>query len=96
MTLIDRINLAIPEITRRLTPQAKTIFDHLVSAGSISSVEAHAVHRCRSVSRRITEIDDALVEARLRFLGPFPFSIRKVVRRDSTGQRYTRYFLDRV
>lgn len=63
----------------KLSPQAITILRHLQSAGSITNVEAHAVHRVRSLSRRITELRDAGVP------------INKERRRDVTGQIYVRY-----
>lgn len=62
-----------------MTPQAQTILDHLIQQGSITNVEANAVHRCRSVSRRITEIQDE------------GHPVTKEWRRDTTGQRYLRY-----
>lgn len=64
-----------------LTPQARTVLSHLQRAGSITNVEANAVHCVRSVSRRITE---------LRGHG---LDIRKEHRRDTRGQRYVRYVL---
>jgi hypothetical protein len=81
--------LPADKVFARLTPQAKAIFSHLLAAGSISNVEAHAVHRCRSVSRRMTEICDAI------YYSGSPFDIRKENKKDATGQRYTRYFLER-
>lgn len=66
-----------------MTPQACTVLNHLRTAGSITNVEAHAVLRVRSVSRRITE------------LIAIGIPIRKEMKRDSTGQRYVRYYLGR-
>lgn len=75
-----------------LTPQARKVLDHMQNTGSISNVEAHAVHRVRSLSRRITEIGDALYfranDERVK--GHF---VEKLQRRDVTGQRYVRYQL---
>lgn len=65
----------------KLSPQAQLVLRHLQSVGSITNVEANAVHKVRSVSRRITEIQDAGVK------------IAKVRRRDHTGQVYVRYSL---
>lgn len=65
-----------------MTPQATAVLRHLRDAGSITNVEANAVLRVRSVSRRITELQDHGVR------------IRKETKYDSTGQRYTRYYLD--
>jgi len=67
--------------TMKLTPQAQTILRHLQSVGSITNVEANAVHRVRSLSRRITEIRGA------------GHTINKLRRRDCTGQIYVRYSL---
>jgi hypothetical protein len=65
----------------KLSPQAQTVLRHLQSVGSITNVEANAVHKVRSVSRRITEIQDAGIP------------IAKKRRRDHTGQAYVRYEL---
>ncbi|KVO83298.1 hypothetical protein WL21_09710 [Burkholderia ubonensis] len=67
----------------KLTPQAQTVLRHLQSVGSITNVEANAVHRVRSLSRRITEIRGA------------GFRISKIRRRDCTGQQYVRYSLEK-
>ena len=66
-----------------MTPRAQLVLRHLIVEGSITNVEAHAVLRVRSVSRRITE---------LRRNG---IPIRKEFKKDSTGQRYVRYYLGR-
>lgn len=65
----------------QLSPQAARVLAHLEAAGSITNVEAHAVLKCRSVSRRITELVDA------------GWDITKEHKRDSQGQRYVRYVL---
>jgi hypothetical protein len=67
----------------KLSPQATKVLSHLQSVGSITNVEANAVHRVRSLSRRITEIQDAGVR------------IAKTRRRDVTGQVYVRYSLEK-
>jgi uncharacterized protein YehS (DUF1456 family) len=64
-----------------MSPQAHIVLNHLREAGSITNVEANAVLRVRSVSRRITE---------LRVAG---IRIRKEMKYDTTGQRYVRYYL---
>ena len=56
--------------------------DHLIAAGSITNVEAHAVLKCRSVSKRISEL-----------VNIHGIEIAKLYRRDSTGQRFVRYVL---
>ena len=37
-------------------PQTHQVLYHLITAGSITNVEAHAVLKCRSVSKRISEL----------------------------------------
>lgn len=64
-----------------LSPQAVRVLEHLEKTGSITNVEAHAVLKVRSVSRRITELTDA------------GFDIERSHKRDSTGQRYVQYVL---
>jgi hypothetical protein len=68
--------------TIKLSPQSVTVLKHLQKVGSITAVEASAVHRVRSLSRRITEIRDA------------GFCVQKEFKQDVTGQRYVRYSLD--
>lgn len=57
------------------------ILNHLITKGSISNVEAQALYRCRSLSRRITTLKKE------------GFSIVSVLKKDATGQRYARYEL---
>lgn len=64
-----------------LSPQANKVLEHLEATGTITNVEANAVLKVRSVSRRITELNDA------------GFDISKEHLRDSQGQRYVRYHL---
>lgn len=66
-----------------LSPQARLVLKHLQSVGSITNVEANAVHRVRSLSRRITELKDA------------GHNVKKDFRKDTTGQRYVRYSLEK-
>lgn len=68
-------------MTRRLSPQCETVLRHLHHKGSISCVEAAAVHRIRSLPRRILDLKDAGHE------------ITTVLKTDETGQRYARYYL---
>lgn len=65
----------------RFCPQTVTILSHLRRIGNISGVEAQAIYRCRSLTKRIAE---------LRADG---FGIASVHSKDNTGQRYVRYFL---
>lgn len=55
------------------------IFKHLFDKGSITSVEAQALYRCRSLSRRICDLKSE------------GFLIDTEMRVDVTGQRYARY-----
>lgn len=57
------------------------ITNHLAVVGSISAVEAQALYRCRSLSRRICD---------LKALG---YRINSELKTDATGQRYARYTL---
>jgi hypothetical protein len=68
-----------------LSPQAVLVLNHMKQAGSITNIEANAVHRVRSVSRRITEINRALVGT--------GYSVEKAHKRDVNSQRYVRYSL---
>jgi hypothetical protein len=61
-----------------MAPMETRILDHLKVEGSISAVEAQALYRCRSLSRRITSLNATHI-------------IRKEHKRDHTGQRYVRY-----
>nr|WP_319513392.1 helix-turn-helix domain-containing protein [uncultured Cohaesibacter sp.] len=67
---------------RLLPPQTKKILKHLKEIGSISNVEAQDQYRCRSLSKRICEIQEA------------GFVILKEWKKDLQGQRYVRYFYD--
>lgn len=61
-------------------PQTAMLLDHFKVTPSISSLEAGALFRVRSLSRRINDL-----EAR-------GHTFRRETRRDSTGQSYTRYW----
>lgn len=69
-------------MTTRLSPQARIVLKHLKAVGDISNVEANAVHRIRSLSRRITELQQV-----------GGFHIEKEFKKDLTGQRFVRYSL---
>jgi len=62
-----------------LTPQARSILDHLQHEGSITQVEAQAIYKARALTRRIKDIREA------------GFDIQSVWKRDHLGQRYVRY-----
>lgn len=65
----------------KLTPQAKTVLNHLRQCQHLTSLQAEGVYRIRRLASRIDE---------LRAAG---YGINKSVAKDVTGQRYTRYFL---
>ena len=65
-----------------MRPQTHQVLHHLIAAGSITNVEAHAVLKCRSVSKRISEL-----------VNIHGIEVAKLHRRDSTGQRFVRYVL---
>lgn len=64
-----------------LSPQCKTVLEHLQSEGSITGAEAATVHRIRHLPRRIADLKDA------------GWSIHTDLKEDVTGQRYARYVL---
>lgn len=68
---------------KSLHPQTKLVLEHLQHYGSISAVEATAVYRIRHLPRRITDLNQAGV------------SVASVWKKDPTGQRYKRYFLEK-
>ena len=65
-----------------MPPQTHQVLRHLITAGSITNVEAHVVLKCRSVSKRISEL-----------VNTYGIDVAKLHRRDSTGQRFVRYAL---
>jgi hypothetical protein len=65
----------------KLSKQCQVVLDHLQRTGSITPVEAAAVHRIRSLPRRILDLKNA------------GFVIDSVRAQDITGQRYVRYTL---
>ncbi|NPU64615.1 hypothetical protein HL667_06360 [Bradyrhizobium sp. 83012] len=60
-------------------PQTKLLLDHFSDKPSISAVEAAALYRIRSLSRRIVDLTNE----------GYRFSKQHSV--DPTGQRYVRY-----
>ena len=65
-----------------MPPQTHQVLRHLITAGSITNVEAHVVLKCRSVSKRISVL-----------VNTYGIDVAKLHRRDSTGQRFVRYVL---
>lgn len=66
-----------------LSPQAKTVLDHLRTNQHLTSWQAEGVYRIRRLASRIDE---------LRAAG---YEIVTQTQQDATGQRYTRYALSR-
>lgn len=64
-----------------MKPQTAAIYKHLCDVGTITNVEAQAVYKSRSLTKRISE---------LKVLG---YDIKSEWKRDHTGQRYVRYWL---
>lgn len=65
-------------LQRTFAPQTTTILRHLLRVGEISGVEAQALYRARSLTKRISEINEV-------------FQVDSEFRKDATGQRYVRY-----
>ena len=75
---------AVTEKAAPVQPTAKmtaSVLELLQQKGSLTSLEAQGVLRCRSLSKRISE---------LKRLG---WSITRELKEDTTGQRYARYSL---
>lgn len=64
-----------------LTPQCRQLLDLLEAKGSVTALEAGGVYRIRSLSRRITDLKQA------------GYKIVRDLTKDTTGQRYARYYL---
>lgn len=67
--------------TLNTRPMNDLILLHLLEKGSISNVEAQALYRCRSLSRRICDLKSE------------GWPIKSELKHDTTGQRYARYSL---
>lgn len=65
-------------------PQHALLLGHFRAVPSISALEAGALYRIRSLSRRINDLEAA------------GHKFRREMRRDATGQRYVRYFYQGV
>lgn len=64
-----------------LSPQCRQLLGLLEAKGSVTALEASGVYRIRSLSRRITDLKDA------------GYTIVRYLGKDTTGQRYARYYL---
>lgn len=73
-----------------LAPQTSRVLNHLIVVGDISGVEAQAMFKVRSLTKRMSEINDALY-----FNGEntSDYAVVGQWSTDSTGQRYKRYVL---
>lgn len=65
-----------------LPPQERIVLKHLLKHPGLTNVEAQAVHKIRSVSRRISTLKQS------------GCTIGRQFKHDATGQRYVRYSLD--
>jgi hypothetical protein len=82
----DTFTLGVPNSIAddlRLTPQARKILSHLKKGLSISPLEAQAVYAVFRLAARIREI---------RLAG---YRISTENKRDATGHKYARYWLNR-
>lgn len=84
----------------KLAPQTATILRHLKQVGDISGVEAAALYRSRSLTKRMSEINEALYFAQANAFhagtaDKFPHEDPVVGQwsEDNTGQRYKRYVM---
>lgn len=69
-------------VAGRLAPQAAKVLSILRAKGSLTSVEAQAIAKVRSLTRRISDLKEA------------GFMVLSETRRDTEGQRYVRYYLN--
>lgn len=69
------------KVTKHLKPQTQMILEHLKQYGHITPVEAGAVYKVRSLSKRISEIKEA------------GHKVKTQLRADACGQRYAHYSL---
>lgn len=60
-------------------PQHELLFDHLISVGSITPVEAQKLYNVNSFHRRMADLREQGVK------------FRKESKRDHTGRRYVKY-----
>jgi hypothetical protein len=65
-------------MSKKLT-QTQVLLDHFQKHSTITPMEAHVMFRIRSLSRRINDLEE---------LG---YVFKRVLKKDSTGQRYTHY-----
>lgn len=63
---------------RQLT-QVQKLLRHLRQTGTITNMEAQAIHKIRALPRRISDLEE------------MGYDIRRQHKTDTTGQRYVRY-----
>lgn len=73
-----------------LAPQTAEVLRHLKNVGDISGVEAQAMYKVRSLTKRISEINAVLY---YNTLEGSDYPVEAQWNRDTTGQRYKRYVL---
>tara|TARA_R100000963_G_C4643507_1_gene107300 strand:- start:1367 stop:1570 length:204 start_codon:yes stop_codon:yes gene_type:complete len=66
-----------------MTTQVEMLERHFENYDDISNIEAQAVYKIRSLSRRICDLQDR------------GYNFKKEWKKDLTGQRYVRYFINR-
>lgn len=69
------------KVTKHLKPQTQLVLDHLKEYGHITPVEAGAVYKIRSLSKRISEIKESGIK------------VKTQLKADACGQRYAHYSL---
>lgn len=77
----------------KLAPQTAKVLNHLRTIGDISGVEAQAIFKVRSLTKRMSEINDALYKAGAEGYGLHNTPVEGQWSIDSTGQRYKRYVM---
>ena len=78
---LEAVKAEKPAPVQPTFPMTKAVLDLLKKKGTLTSLEAQGVLRCRSLSKRISE---------LKKLG---WPIFRELKEDTTGQRYARYSL---
>lgn len=69
----------MPFQTVDIKPQVDLLLDHFRKRSSITAIEAAAMYRIRSISRRVNDLEDK------------GYRFSREARKDERGQRYVRY-----
>ncbi|MBP5855699.1 hypothetical protein KAJ83_01660 [Marivibrio halodurans] len=72
-----------------MSPQVRTLAEHLINIGTISGLEARSLYRIEALPRRVSDLEVVIMGAGL------PYTIERTNRKDPTGKRYVRYRLVR-